>query len=112
MPAWILEALKPKPPDNRPRNCFQQAGAREASPALVQGRIKGLIAMVATAPEGERSSRLYWAARRFVEMCNEGVVDDDCAKEILIEAARYAGHPDHRSESTIQSAFRAGRQQP
>jgi hypothetical protein len=70
-----------------------------------------LIAKVATAPEGERSSRLYWAARRFVEMCNEGVVNDDYAKELLLEAARYAGHPDHRSESTIKSAFRAGRQQ-
>lgn len=113
MPAWIVEALKPKrePEETAPLagdNAFTRYGAADTSisAAVTENRIDGLIATVATAPEGERSSRLYWASRRFVEMVDAGEVDEDYARDLLLQAALYAGHPKHRSDSTIDSAFK------
>jgi hypothetical protein len=103
MPEWILEALRAKP----------RLVTTATAHAIINGdatrRIKAVLAEVATASEGERSNLLYWGACRFVELCNEGLLDEAHAHDLLLEAARYAGHPDDRSLSTIDSAFKAGR---
>jgi Bifunctional DNA primase/polymerase, N-terminal len=106
MPAWMVEALMKRRTSEAsmqklPVNAFQRYGKA----ARLDNRIDGLIATVATAPYGERSSRLYWAGRRFVEMVDEGEIEESYAKELLLEAAMYAGHPEDRTKSTIDSAF-------
>jgi hypothetical protein len=110
MPEKILEELKRQPKPTLRALAREVNWAAEYANELAEGKIDRVVAFVAAAPEGERSNRLYWAARRFVEMCDEGLVDESYAQELLLEAARYAGHPDHRSHSTIESAFKAGRQ--
>jgi hypothetical protein len=121
MPAWVVEALhkyrfcgeQPGEGIWRRRSCesiesieneFQRYGRR----ASVDSRIDGLIGFVGTAPYGERSARLYWAARRFVEMVDDCEIEEDYAKALLYEAAvEHAGHPSERTKSTILSAFRS-----
>lgn len=58
----------------------------------------GLLAFVAGAPEGERNSRLYWAACRAAE--NE----DTTGLEYLKVAAMNAGLSDLEARRTIESA--------
>jgi hypothetical protein len=116
IPDWIVEQLEPPPPHSFERDAGQNyelikwATDFASEGVSLENRISGAYALVAAAPEGERSNRLYWAARRFAEMCSEGLLDEADARELLLEAARQAGHPDDRSHSTIQSAFKAGGQ--
>ena len=58
----------------------------------------GLVAFVAGAPEGERNSRLYWAACRAAEN------DDTTGLEYLKVAAMNAGLSDMEARRTIESA--------
>lgn len=58
----------------------------------------GLLAFVAGAPEGERNSRLFWAACRAVEN------NDKTALERLKAAAQNAGLSDFEADRTIRSA--------
>ena len=58
----------------------------------------GLLAFVAGAPEGERNSRLYWAACRAAEN------DDATGLEYLKIAAMNAGLSDLEARRTIESA--------
>lgn len=60
----------------------------------------GLLAFVAGAPEGERNSRLFWAA------CRASETDDVLALEGLRRAAATAGLSDIETERTIRSAYR------
>ncbi|TWV42574.1 hypothetical protein FRZ03_19860, partial [Streptomyces misionensis] len=55
-----------------------------------------------TAPEGQRNTRLFWAACR---ACENGIGPDLAAP--LIEAARRTGLPEHEARATIASAARA-----
>jgi hypothetical protein len=111
MPKWIVEKLKHVPDKETrqaPRNAFQAWAQAVVSPALTAGRMDGLILTVVNALDGEQNCKLYWAARRAVEMIGDGVVDADYARELLLEAARYGRHPDDRARKTIDSAFKAG----
>src|SRR5260370_9860257 len=74
MPKWILEpALKePPPPRIEPRDYFQ----RYADRAFIEARIDGLAATVATAPVGQRNSTLHWAACRFAQLVDDGLVEE------------------------------------
>lgn len=60
----------------------------------------GLLAFVAGAPEGERNSRLFWAA------CRASETNDALALEGLRRAAATAGLSDIETERTIRSAYR------
>ena len=60
----------------------------------------GLLAFVAGAPEGERNSRLFWAA------CRASETNDVLALEGLRRAAATAGLSDIETERTIRSAYR------
>ena len=60
----------------------------------------GLLAFVAGAPEGERNSRLFWAA------CRASETNDVLALEGLRRAAATAGLSEFETERTIESAVR------
>jgi Bifunctional DNA primase/polymerase, N-terminal len=114
MPDWVVEQLKPPLPHSFERDA-QQSYTNWATDFANEGvslenRISGALALVISAPDGEQNNRLYWASRRFVEMCDEGLLDEADALELLLDAARGGNHPEHRAQKTIQSAFKAGRQ--
>ncbi|MBT2440053.1 bifunctional DNA primase/polymerase [Streptomyces sp. ISL-36] len=64
-------------------------------------RGQGLIHFVLTAHEGQRNTRLFWAACRAYE---SGL--GDCLTEALTTAAVRTGLPEHEARATIDSAAR------
>jgi hypothetical protein len=100
MPGWIIEAVRP------PAGTHGTRSFPLYIPHDVDARIDGLLGVVVTAPNGRRSSTLYWAARRMVEMVADGQVDEAYAKDLLLEAGVASGHPPNRCISTVNSAFK------
>ncbi|MEU8573985.1 bifunctional DNA primase/polymerase [Streptomyces asoensis] len=70
-----------------------------ATPGGAHGR--GLVQFVQAAHEGQRNTRLYWAACRAYE---DGIGDQ--LADALTEAAVHTGLPEHEARSTITSAAR------
>jgi len=68
-------------------------------------RLGALVRFIVEAEEGERNARLYWAARRFVEIVAEGDVEEGWAREVLLEAGIHTGLPHRECIATIRSAF-------
>lgn len=103
-PAELVVAL-------RPPAATPPAVASEPSPRRAGWSPAGLIAAVATAPEGERNDRLNWAAHRVgadvaAGRCSRAVADDALAQ--LGTAAGRAGLDEREIAATIRSAL-AGR---
>jgi hypothetical protein len=69
----------------------------------------GLVAAVATAPEGTRNDRLFWAARQVADDYHSGRVRDPrpALDDIALAAAR-TGLEEREIARTIDSAFKAG----
>ncbi|MGV9354893.1 bifunctional DNA primase/polymerase [Streptomyces misionensis] len=88
-PPALLRLLLPPP---RP--------ARHPAPAHT-GHGHGLVHFVLTAHEGQRNTRLFWAACRAYE---NGI--GPALATPLTEAARHTGLPEHEARATIASAAR------
>lgn len=101
-PSWLRDLVA------RPqRSATPPSPKRRMSPSQARRRGRGLIAAVATAPEGERHNILYWAASRAAE---EGLLDaDGCMDVTLADAARRSGLYDHEIEHIIGDAVAAAR---
>jgi len=103
-PAWLVSALRPA------GRLPAQRGGRgtTAGPAAgsVYGRLRGALAVVLDAPQGERNNRLYWAACRAAELVAAGDVDEGTAGDLLARAAESAGLGLGESQATINSAMR------
>jgi hypothetical protein len=98
MPEWIIEALNPPP---------QASRAASTSTFTGDGWLRGLVRMVATANEGERNSKLFWAACRVGEAVRDGKTTNKAfAVGVLIEAAARCGLPKQEAERTISSGIR------
>ena len=101
-PAWLRDLVGRSEPTgilSRPR--------RRLSPSQARRQGRGLVAVVAGAPEGQRHIALYWAARRAAE---EGLLDaDGCMDVTLADAARRSGLYDHEIEHIIGDAVAAAR---
>lgn len=91
LPAWVVEALTPKP-----RRVFVNSSRARRS------RTDHLFGFVATAPEGRRNALLFWAACRIGEL---GQLDS-AAHAQLINAAQSSGLDRTEAEKTVQSACR------
>lgn len=90
-PAWLLRALLTKP----------QRPVRQSSYPRPESRsLQGLVRFVADSAEGQRNSRLFWAA------CRAAEVGADDAPAVLLDAAVGTGLAEAEARSTIASAFR------
>ncbi|GGV34378.1 DNA primase [Streptomyces griseoflavus] len=67
----------------------------------------GLVAFVLEAREGERNSRLFWAACRGLELVRAGKADGPSVFASLMDAAARIGLPDAEASRTLRSAERA-----
>jgi uncharacterized protein YidB (DUF937 family) len=98
LPGWLAElAAAPQraPADPRP--------VREGS---AFGRLRGALAVVLSAKEGQRNNCLHWAACRAAEMIAAGDVSESAAEDALTRAAQEAGLEPGEIRTTIASAFR------
>jgi hypothetical protein len=105
MPEWLIEACRkkasppaePVPTPRRPWLDARDAGAR---------RLVALMEFVADAREGQRNSRLFWAACRAAEAAMAGAMPAGVAFMALEQAAVAIGLPAAEAQRTIQSARR------
>ncbi|WP_460080942.1 bifunctional DNA primase/polymerase [Streptomyces variabilis] len=67
----------------------------------------GLVAFVLEAREGERNSRLFWAACRGLELVRAGKADGAAVYASLMDAAARIGLSDIEASRTLRSAERA-----
>lgn len=96
MPAWLVKLASPAPV------------RRLALPKAVEGAetLDPLANFVSLASEGERNSRLYWAACRAAEMVREGKIGQNQSSGRLIEAAQACGLSQFEAQRTVQSALK------
>jgi len=97
-PAWLAP-----PGKSAPAPSYQHIGPRPA--AHIEAQLGGLVRTIATAPPGERNSRLFWASCRAADLVGNGELAKPHADAVLIEAARRAGLDHLESSRTIASAF-------
>jgi Bifunctional DNA primase/polymerase, N-terminal len=71
--------------------------------------IRGLAKFVAESPQGERNSRLHWAACRAGEKIRAGIANESGISALLIDAASCSGLLRAEAITTIQSALRGSR---
>jgi Bifunctional DNA primase/polymerase, N-terminal len=98
VPAWIIQALEPKPLPAPARSRLDAGGAW----------LRGLVRVVAGAPEGQRNGALFWAACRAGEAVNAGKTSREWISQVLIEAAARAGLAAAEAQRTISSGFDRG----
>lgn len=89
-PSWLLQALLTKPA--RP--------VRQSYPRPESRSLQGLVKFVADSTQGQRNSRLFWAA------CRAAEADADDAPAVLLDAALHVGLAEPEARATIASAFR------
>lgn len=98
-PAPWPRALTPRPRTRLPT---------QARPGVRSIRaFQGLVATVLSAREGQRNTRLFWAACKAFEHRAHGAVDPAAAARVLLEAALRIGLPEDEARRTITSAYRA-----
>ena len=98
LPPWLAELA------SAPRRA--PAGPRPAHEGSAFGRLRGALAVVLSAREGERNNCLHWAACRAAEMIAAGEVSESAAEGALTQAGREAGLEPGEIQATIASAFR------
>jgi hypothetical protein len=101
VPDWILARLNPEPPA-----IVRQPSHRLSTHAAQSKAILGIIGAIAAAAKGERNSLLYWGACRLAELVHEGVLSQNEAFDLAIEAGGQAGLPDIEARRTVKSAFK------
>ena len=60
------------------------------------------------AREGERNAIVFWAGCRFGKMVAEGLIGEQEAGALLVEAAMRAGLNSKEATKTVLSAFKQG----
>ncbi|MEU9406196.1 bifunctional DNA primase/polymerase [Streptomyces sp. NPDC048281] len=93
--------LAPRAATSRPH---QSTGPAHPFDGLV-----GLVAFVLDAHEGERNSRLFWAACRALELVRTGKVAGAAVYGALVDAAARIGLSEAEASRTLHSAERAPR---
>lgn len=98
LPPWLAElAAAPL------RHPAEPGPRREGS---TFGRLRGALALVLSAKEGERNNCLHWASCRAAEMIAAGEVSESAAEAALTQAGQGVGLEPGEIRATIASAFR------
>jgi hypothetical protein len=98
LPQWVAAALNPAPPvliSSTSSPLFSRSDAW----------LRGLVRLVAWATEGERNSKLFWAACRAGEAVRDGKAVEGFVVDVLTEAALHAGLPEREAQHTIKSGI-------
>jgi Bifunctional DNA primase/polymerase, N-terminal len=95
-PDWLLAELRPKP-----RTAVSNTNVYCGDDRW----LRGLIHTVATAPEGQRNSILFWAACRAGEAIRAGKGAEDFVIGVLRESAMHAGLTLREAQQTIRSGI-------
>ncbi|MEU9285993.1 bifunctional DNA primase/polymerase [Streptomyces sp. NPDC048275] len=97
----VLMPQAPQRPAHQPAPSVPSAGATRFMPALLK--------VVLEAREGERNSRLYWAACRAYEHAAAGEIPEATAEGCLIDAAHHVGISESEARQTLASARNSAR---
>jgi hypothetical protein len=99
-PVPVPIALMPREPKQSGRfsNGLSQANHKS---------LAGVLRCVWTSTEGERNSRLFWAANRYVEATKQGLIGERDARALLAEAGGACGLAEREIRATVESAFKA-----
>ena len=81
IPDWLVTKLTEPIP--RPQPQISIATSHRPSVAAV----RGVLCVVASAPEGERNAVLFWAACRLGEAVRNGLMSSDMALDLLVNSA-------------------------
>jgi len=102
LPAWLLDALRPKATH---RTAPPTVHAPGSAGAYAAAALRNEVALVATAPEGGRNATLVRAARALGRFVATGELDRWAVERALKEGASSAGLPDRESAPSITSAL-------
>ena len=98
-PDWLVTALR------TPRHVPAERAAARAT-SSVHGRLRGVVAAVLDAKEGERNNTLFWATKRAAEMVEAGQLDQAIAVDALTRAGEAAGLGASEVAGTVASGLR------
>src|SRR5262249_20372537 len=101
VPEWIIDALRPRPIELRPRTW-------SPSPAPSSASIRGVLRVLADAREGERNRALFWSACRMGEAVRAGTITESEAIDLLVSVGRQVGLLDREILRTARSGFQEG----
>jgi hypothetical protein len=101
VPEWLVEAAKlPARTSLRtPTRVTSQLAA-----IVARARIKSLVSFAAAAQQGHRDKSTFWAACRLVELVAAGALDEDEARQLVIEAAVENGLGEEIGKQKFASA--------
>lgn len=101
MPEWLIVlALQP----------YRAPAAFKAPPNVeaTAGQLRGLVHAIVGAPAGNRNRVLFWASCRLGVLVGQGVVGDEAAFALLLEAGQQAGLGYREAFATAISGLRQG----
>ncbi|MFI0533555.1 bifunctional DNA primase/polymerase [Streptomyces scabiei] len=105
-PEWLLDALTTRSAQAAPEPVQQR---RAVAPAgRKSAALTGLVKFVLDSREGERNTRLYWAAARAFEHSRQGLVDKRAVADAMVDAAAHTGLTEVEARHTVTSAYRSG----
>lgn len=108
-PSWLLEALRPKPPEAAPAPSIKPA--THASP-YGQAALQSEIEAMRAAPEGTRNHQLNKSAFALAQLAASGDVAEHEATAELRQAALEAGLEPDEVDATLASGWEAGLTKP
>ena len=98
-PAWLLDLMAPPPPPVR-----RYMGVPKPMQSFA-----ALVRFAATATEGERNSRAYWAACRIGQAVAQGHIGQAAAIAMIAQAGQHAGLSEREATLTAASGVEMGR---
>lgn len=97
LPDWLLRELRWRAEPGHGEHVVQGS---------TFGRLRGAVAALLGAQEGERNNLLFWSACRAAEMVAAGELGEQVAADVLTEAALKIGLGPGETHATIASGLR------
>jgi hypothetical protein len=103
---WLTDLAMPDPVPRPALTVY--SNERPMQPSLYQSAaaLKGVLLKVCTANEGNRNGITFWAACRCAGMVADGLITEQDAAALLVEAATRTGLSAKEASITVRSAFK------